>query len=187
MSRSALLRSAVRPPRTAHARSRGGFTLIEMVSVIPLIGLLLMLSAGVLQRTYEVHQTALDRFRELEQLRFWSDRLREDVHQASSAEASAELQLTYSDGSQVAYRMDGRSLVRSRQGAALRPAESPMLTEQRWNVDEIDSVEWDVDRSGRLPLVRCQIGLRAEDQPIREFVWLARLGASATAEQLELE
>ncbi|MEO8268852.1 MAG: prepilin-type N-terminal cleavage/methylation domain-containing protein [Aureliella sp.] len=155
-------------PRRDH-RERTGFTLIECVAVITLVGILLSLSSVLLHRVFEVHRAALVSFRQLEQVNFWCVRLREDASQTIEARHDGNLTLARNSGEVIRYSVEQQRLVRSVQ------RDGKTLNQETCDAWPIAQVTWQIDHSGKLPLLVGQLEFATTEPPLAAIEWIARL------------
>lgn len=168
----AIAHEALRPKpagRRDRVGRRPGFTLIECVGVISLVGMLLSLSSVLLHRAFEVHRGALQSFRQLEQVNYWSERWRSDASQAVEANIDTDLSLTRDSGEIVRYSLQEQQLVRS----VLR--EQRLLSQEMCTGWPVVQTTWQVDSSGQLPLLVGQLQFANTDPPRAPLEWVARL------------
>ena len=99
--------------RARKARSTKGFTLIEALVLISIIGALTALSSVVLARAGRVHGTAVEAASEIKSARSLTWRLRIDAAQATRAEVSAGNTLAFhrQDNSVVRYTLHNEATV----------------------------------------------------------------------------
>ncbi len=155
-------------------RTRHGFSLIELLSVIALVGTLLSLCAATLNRAYEVHHTALSTFRELEQLNFWYERFLTDAQLAVICEVESNARFMRENGDAVLYKVDQRRLVR----VVERDAQT--LSQEVLYSPPLADVQWSNDTRGRLPLVSCELRFDETQTSLDPIVWMARASARET-------
>ena len=172
---------AVRSCRRPAARRRG-FSLVEMLSIIGLIGTLLSLSAATLHRAYQVHHAALDNFRQLEQLNFWCQRWRDDVHQAVAYRLQPQLELRLTEEREVHYHLEQGQLVRS----AFR--DSQRVTRETLSGTTFLAVQWqeatpqqaspEASPSSR-ELLACHLQFHPQHGEPQPLLWLAQVGGGS--------
>lgn len=99
---------------TAPTRSRLGFTLIELILVLSMVGSLLGGTISLLSLAQKSNQRGQRNFLDRQEIRRFADDVRRDMHAAEKAElAAAELVLTIaSPPSEITYRVADGSLVR---------------------------------------------------------------------------
>ncbi len=161
--------SGSRERRTASARHKRGYSLIEMVSVIAFIGTLLSLAATTLHRAYHVHRTALKTFREFEQLNFWHERFLTDAHQAVSISIEADTVFSRADGQTVRYQLDQKQLLR------IVEREPQTLSKETLYSPPLTQVDWSSNINEQLPLVTCQLRFEQVQTALDPIVWRARM------------
>ncbi|MCA9157523.1 MAG: prepilin-type N-terminal cleavage/methylation domain-containing protein [Planctomycetales bacterium] len=148
---------------------RTGFTLIECVAVITMVGMLLSLSSVLLHRAFEAHRGTLVSYRQLQQVNSWCERLREDASQAIEADCDNHLTLTRDDGERIRYSVEQQRLVRS----LLR--DGKMLNQETCDTWPLAQVTWQVDHSGKLPLLEGQLEFAPTESMHAPIEWVARL------------
>ena len=137
---------------TRRIAQRRGVTLVETVGLVLVIGLLLGLSASVLNQAFRVHRDSLYSFRQLQQMQIWAERFRSDVHAAAAVDVQAEqITLTRPGGTQVSYQLKNTGLVRQATDG------EQLLASNDWSALGVSRAQWSVDRDKRYPLVRCQL------------------------------
>ena len=150
-------------------RIRTGFTLIECVAVIVVVGMLLSLSSVLLNRAFEVHRGALVSFRQLQQVNSWCERLREDASQAIEAGTDDNLTLTRGNSEVIGYSVEQQRLVRTLQ------RDGKTLNQETCDAWPLAQVTWQVDHSGRLPLLLGQLEFAPTESNHAPIEWVARL------------
>ena len=129
---------------------RAGFALVEMVTLIVVVSMLLSLSAIVLNQAYRVHANTLSTLQNVQQLNFWFDRFRADAHGATGV--ATEDGLTFQvEQSTIGYVLEDARLVRR-----MRSGEQ-VLSEERWHIPPVARAGWQVESSGRFPLVSLRL------------------------------
>lgn len=150
-------------------RIRTGFTLIECVAVITVVGMLLSLSSVLLHRAFEIHRGALVSFRQLQQVNSWCERLREDASQAIEANHEDNLTLTRGSGEVIRYSVEQQRLVRSLQ------RDGKILNQETCEAWPLAQITWQVDHSGKLPLLVGQLEFATTKSTHAPIEWVARL------------
>jgi hypothetical protein len=153
---------------------RGGIALIEMVSLITVIGVLLSLSAIVLNQAYRVHANGLVQLRQMQQLNLWADRFRNDAHQSTEVVISDGILFDRENQSDVRYTLEDASIVRRTQSG------EQTLSVERWDLPPVTTAEWDVETSGRLPLVSLRLAFAPSQVQMEPLNWVARVGSERT-------
>ncbi len=150
-------------------KKRTGFTLLETVAVVTVVGMLLSLSSVLLHRAFEVHRGALISFRQLEQFNAWCERLRVDASQAVEANSDNNLTLTRDGGDVVRYSVEQQRLVR------LVQRDGQALSQETWDAWPLAQVNWQIDHSGRLPLLIGRLEFATTEPSRASIEWVARL------------
>lgn len=150
-------------------RIRTGFTLIECVAVITVVGMLLSLSSVLLHRAFEVHRGALVSYRQLQQVNSWCERLREDASHATEANTDDNLTLTRGNSEVIRYSVERQRLVRTLQ------RDGKMLYHETCDSWPLAQVTWHVDHSGKLALLVGRLEFSTTESAQAPIEWLARL------------
>jgi len=139
-----------------------GYTLIEMVAVLILVSALIPIIGSLLRRSLSAYSQTLDRAFQVQACDRWTERLRQDIHQAVVANISEDqlsMTLTMSAQENVRYFQDGAATARQRhvEGRALAIERSPWPAPLRFKKTEspvcslIDvAIESGVDIQARL-------------------------------------
>lgn len=150
------------------ARRRSGFGLIDMISVIGLVGMLMSLSVVVLGQAYAAHRRALTHFRQMQHLQNAQHRFVQDAHRSVAVGVAGGLALTMASGEQVHYAVTDNRLIR------LVTVEGEVSNQEQWQLPAACNASWNVDRSQHLPIVSCELSgtdTTHQRQPLR---WLSR-------------
>ncbi len=94
-----------------------GYTLIEMVAVLILVSALIPIIGSLLRRSLTAYSQTIDRAFQVQACDRWTERLRQDIHQAVDAIISDDqlsLILKMSAQENVRYYQDGASTARQR-------------------------------------------------------------------------
>ncbi len=148
---------------------RSGFTLIECMGVVAMIGVLLSLCAGTLNRAYQVHRGTLQTFRELEQLNFWCDRFRADTLQAIEVKLGSDAQLVRETGETVRYAVTEGRLAR------IVERDTQVIAREAWHGPQLSQVDWSMQTNGRVPLIACELHFEGGAKTLGPIKWLSRL------------
>ena len=137
---------------------RGGFTLVEAVGVIGATGLLLTLSALLLNKTFDAHRASLLHLQRMRSLQLFVERWRDDVQSATNVIPGTELQISKADNLEIVYSIINQSIVRTRR------QDGQDIGHDHWQLPSRCTAAWQVDDQGRIPLL---VGkLEFSDDPI---------------------
>ena len=160
----------MKPPRVR----RAGFALVEMVSLIVVVGMLLSLSAVVLNQAYRVHANTLSYLQYMQQLNFWVDRFRADAHEATGVATDDGLTFFGAEQSTIRYVLEDGVLVRRMW------AGEQVLSEERWRAPQVATAGWHVEVSGRFSLVNLRLEFRPSPAQWEPIEWVARVGSDVS-------
>lgn len=114
-----------------------GYTLLEMIGVLILISALIPIIGSLLRRSLSAYSQTIDRAFQVQACDRWTERLRQDIHQAVDANISDDqlsMTLKLSTRENVRYYRDGTATARQRQveDRALAIERSPWSSELRF-------------------------------------------------------
>ena len=118
-----------------------GYTLIEMVAVLILVSALIPIIGSLLRRSLSAYSQTIDRAFQVQASDRWTERLRQDIHQAVVANISEDqlsMTLKMSAQENVRYYQDGAATARQRHvgGRALAIERSPWIEPLRFKKTE---------------------------------------------------
>ena len=94
-----------------------GYTLIEMIAVLILVSALIPIIGSLLRRSLSAYSQTIDRAFQVQASDRWTERLRQDIHQAVVANISEDqlsMTLKMSAQENVRYYQDGAATARQR-------------------------------------------------------------------------
>ena len=118
-----------------------GYTLIEMIAVLILVSALIPIIGSLLRRSLSAYSQTIDRAFQVQASDRWTERLRQDIHQAVDANISEDqlsMTLKMSAQENVRYYQDGAATARQRHagGRALAIERSPWPAPLRFKKTE---------------------------------------------------
>lgn len=150
-------------------RSRGAFTLVELLVVVMVAGILASSCAVVLRQAYLVQRNSLvtvAKMRSLELLRWrWTD----DVQAAVSATVGESVDLRMADGSSVVYSISGGKIERQ------KIVNGKTIGRDAWGFSEPVNVQWAIDTTHNVPLVSMKLTFEDGSGELAPWTFLARL------------
>lgn len=190
--RSPKLRPRVRPVECWPRSNRLGLGLLHTVLLIAVMGMLMSLTAIVLGKSFQTYQTTLTHYQTIHLLQQASDRLRSDVHQASTVEIDGgRLRLNLLSRGDVVYALNEGQLERSVEQDSGSPA-----AKQAWKMPTSTQIDWELQEAGgndqRYPVLIARLSFRVNAESsdessasrvistdslaLDEITWLARVG-----------
>ena len=130
---------------------RSGFSLMDALAMMLLIGLLMSLSAVVLNRALVAHSHTLSSFYQMQNLQSAADSFLADSHSAVGIEISESLKLKLSRGRHIDYSVKSGLLIRT------RSHDGTVEGIEQWSLPEGAHATWSVQYRGHIPLVSCQL------------------------------
>lgn len=179
---STALRSPGRLAKSfAPLRLRRAQTLVEMVALIGTTGVLMSLTAVCMQRSVQAQRVAMDAILYQRQVDGLRAKLKSDLSHARSvvhdgSTKNLAIQLHWNGTHQtIEYEFGANKATR----CGFSPDRQP-LSSEFWTVS-IDLLDFRLDETGSVPLVRLQIRLAPDKSPAstEEFSWMFRMGQGA--------
>ena len=153
---------------------RGGFTLVEAVGVVGAIGIILTLSALLLNKTFDAHRASLLHLQRMRSLELFVDRWRDDVQSSTSvkpiADRSAELRLLKADNMEIVYSIINQSVVR------IRRQDGQDIGHDHWQLPSKCSVTWQIEDQGQIPLLVGKLEFSGEPMEFDSVALVSRIG-----------
>ncbi len=152
-------------------RGRQGFSLIELISILIVIGFILMFSARLLFQAYQTHQHGVELLNHGHQLQNLATRFRSDCHDATSAvDEDDGLSLKAADESTIRYWQQGKAIVREVQ------VEHKVIATNRWLFSSDLKFNADVDHSQSLSLAHLSLVFANTETGLDTVFWKTRIG-----------
>lgn len=155
-------------PRVPAWRARHGMGLLDAVAMMSIVGLLLSLSAVVLNRAFAAHSLALKHFHQIQNLQQAGDRLLGDVHAADSAQIDPKLVLFYPQGRKVVYEAQESQLIRETW------IDGQTVGRELWELPYACDASWSIDAEGAVRLLHCELDFSPIE--VASIRWTIRLG-----------
>ena len=149
---------------------RSGFSLIEAVGVILAIGMLLTLSALLLNKTFEAHRLSLVHLQRMRSLELFVERWRDDVQTSTSVTPGVELRIAKADNTEVVYSTINQSVVRTRR------QDGQDLGQDHWQLPSKFNVTWQVEDQGRMPLLVGKLEFSGDPVAFEPIALVSRIG-----------
>lgn len=162
---------------------RGGFSLVEVVGVVFGVGLLLSLSAVVMNQALWTQTRAVVHLNSMQNLNMAAEKFRQDVNLSSRRSLDGIIELELLDGSICRYAIQDGALVREMQVAG--GDDESQFSRQQWTLPAGATMTWSEDSSGLLPLVACRLefdnsaeahATAPDARAFEPMTWLARAG-----------
>lgn len=163
----------MRSPRIDRKRT-GGFALVETVGLITVIGMLLSLSAVVMNQAYKAHQEALMHVRHTQQVQVLAARFRADAEAAVDVTVTEELLLTMLGGRQIRYRTSEDRVHRVTSDGEAE------IGREVWQLPARVDAKWTLDESGRIPLIVWDLHFGTDQRGVDPVRWVARTNIQET-------
>lgn len=149
---------------------RNGFTLVEAVGVIGIIGILLTLSAFLLNKTFAAHRAALTHVQRMRSLGQFVDRWRDDLQTATQVTLGPELRITQVKNREIVYSVINQSVVRTRR------REGQDIGHDHWQLPSRCTATWKMEDQGRVPLLIGQLEFDGDPVEFADVALVARVG-----------
>lgn len=149
---------------------RGGFTLVEMVGVMSVIGMLLTLSALLLNKAFDAHSASLTHLQRMRSLELFVERWRDDVRSATQVTPGSELRITKAGNLEVIYSINNQSMVRTRR------QDGQDIGHDHWQLPSQFTATWQVDDQARNPLLVGKLAFNGDPIEFDAVTLVARIG-----------
>ncbi len=149
---------------------RSGFTLVEAVGVIGVIGILLTLSAFLLNKTFDAHRAALTHVQRMRSLEQFVDRWRNDVQAATQVMIDPELRIILVQNREIVYSVINQSMVRTRR------QDGQDIGHDHWQLPSRCRAIWQKSDEGRVPLLIGQLEFDGDPVEFADVALVARIG-----------
>jgi hypothetical protein len=150
---------------------RSGYSLVEAVGVIGAIGMLLTLSALLLNKTFDAHRGSLLHLQRMRSIELFADRWREDVQSSTGVTPGAELRIAKADNTEIVYSIIKQSVVRTRR------QDGQDVGHDHWQLPSKFTVDWQIEDQGQIPLLVGKLEFSGDPVAFDPITLVSRIGS----------